>query len=150
AQGKLRTEAVPVLLGELAKFQSLAMGPGLGRAEGVRDFLEAVLKQAHLPRICDADALNNLATSKRANWRGAILTPHVKEMSRLSGRPAKEILRDPIGAARAFAKRQSCWLVLKGYRTVVVDPQGRVWINSTGGPNLSTAGSGDVLTGILV
>ncbi|MFO1462140.1 MAG: ADP/ATP-dependent (S)-NAD(P)H-hydrate dehydratase, partial [bacterium] len=122
-----------------------------GQSESLREFLRQVLRHLKQPKVLDADALNNLAALKGrgALLRGAVLTPHLLEMSRLCGRPVSEIQARPVESARRFARRHRCWLVLKGYRSVIAGPKGQVWINSSGGPNLATAGSGDVLTGTI-
>jgi hydroxyethylthiazole kinase-like uncharacterized protein yjeF len=78
-----------------------------------------------------------------------ILTPHPGEMARLTGKTTAEIQHDRVGAARAFATERRVTLVLKGQRTVIAFPDGRVWINPTGTPAMGTGGSGDVLTGMI-
>ncbi|MCE9625546.1 MAG: NAD(P)H-hydrate dehydratase [Deltaproteobacteria bacterium] len=149
--GGFSLKALPKLKGLIKRFQSLAVGPGMGSGEGLRHFLEEVLRIARASLVLDADALNALAAGKipKQGLRRAILTPHPLEMARLSGKSVEEILNRPMDSARHFARGHACWVLLKGYRTVIADPRGRVWINSTGGPNLATAGSGDVLTGII-
>ncbi|MCC6272156.1 MAG: NAD(P)H-hydrate dehydratase [Deltaproteobacteria bacterium] len=149
--GKFGAESFPALQGPMRRFQAMAVGPGLGQGEGLQGFLRELLSARRPPTVLDADALNNVAGSKglAKRLRGAILTPHLLELSRLSGKSVASIRADPVGAARGFARRHRCWVVLKGYRSVIAGPTGRIWINSVGGPNLATAGSGDVLTGVI-
>ena len=118
----------------------IAIGPGLGARAGE---LAAWAAKSGLPMVVDADALGP------APWpEDAILTPHPGEMARLSGKSTAEVQRDRIGAARSFAMERQVTLVLKGQRTVLAFPDGRVWINPTGSPAMGTGGSGDILTGM--
>ncbi len=121
----------------------IAMGPGLGRGP---DPGELALD---LPMVLDADALTAQAASSPAPGRTRILTPHPGEMSRLTGKSTAEIQKDRVGAARAYATAHGLTLVLKGQRTTIAFPDGRVWINPTGTPALGTGGSGDILTGLV-
>jgi NAD(P)H-hydrate epimerase len=124
----------------------LAMGPGLGRHPDVEELVSRVARDFEGPMVLDADALwGRIEPSSRVR----VLTPHPGEMSRLTGKPTAEIQRDRAGTARAFATERGVILVLKGQRTVIAFPDGRVWINPTGTPALGTGGSGDVLTGLI-
>lgn len=149
--GQFCSSSVSSLMKKLETAQSLALGPGLGRGDRVRTFLLSLLSKRRPPTVLDADALNLVSENpKLKRWlRGAVLTPHPLEMARLCGSDLGNIREKPMSVARGFAKRYGCWLVLKGYRSVIASPKGELWINSTGGPNLATAGSGDVLTGII-
>jgi NAD(P)H-hydrate epimerase len=89
------------------------------------------------------------ATKNDGLPRVRILTPHPGEMARLTGKTTAEIQNDRVGAARAFATDRQVTLLLKGQRTVIAFPDGRVWINPTGTPAMGTGGSGDVLTGMI-
>lgn len=151
AGGGFSVAALPELKKLSSGFHSLAVGPGLGQSGSLILFLSSLLKGIHRPMVLDADALNIIAGHRRLmkSLRGRILTPHPKEMARLTGKSLKQILSNRISIATQFAKRHQVYLVLKSYRSVVATPEGEVWINSTGGPNLAVAGSGDVLTGII-
>jgi ADP-dependent NAD(P)H-hydrate dehydratase / NAD(P)H-hydrate epimerase len=151
AQGGFSVDGVPELKKLSAGFHSLAVGPGLGISAPLVLFLESILKGIHRPMVLDADALNLISAHPRLikYLHGKILTPHPKEMARLVHRPLKEILAKRLEITRRFAKRHKAYVVLKSYRSVVANPKGEAWINSTGGPNLAVAGSGDVLTGII-
>ncbi|HCU24330.1 MAG TPA: hypothetical protein DF383_04860 [Deltaproteobacteria bacterium] len=149
--GTFGPKAASLLLKKSKRFQSIALGPGLGRSESVHEFLRAVLPRLRGPLVMDADALDPPAQGEKILIpRGAILTPHLKEMARLIGMSVARILEKPFAVARSFARRHRVWLLLKGYRSILASPEGKLFVNSTGGPNLATAGSGDVLTGILV
>lgn len=132
----------------------LAVGPGLGQAAHARALLEAALA-APCPLALDADALNLLAAdaalADTAARRTAptLLTPHPGEAARLLGRDVAAVQADRVAAAAALAARFRAHVALKGAGTVVAHPQGRYAINTTGGPHLAQAGSGDRLTGIV-
>ena len=107
-----------------------------------------MVEETPLPMVVDADGLNALA-GHTAKYRAArIFTPHPGEMSRLNGRTIAEIQADRIRTARSFATEHGVYLVLKGNRSVIAAPDGRVWINPTGSPAMATGGTGDVLTGM--
>ena len=132
---------------------AVALGPGLGRGRGVKEFVRAVLRECRSPLVIDADGLNALAEDPAA-LAGAgcpiVLTPHPGEMGRLIGRDAKAVLADRLGVAERFARERRVTLVLKGAHTLIAGPEGRVRFNLTGNPGMATGGSGDVLTGLLL
>lgn len=130
----------------------LAIGPGIGTEKDTTAVIIDFIKKDQLPSIIDADGLNCLAgdigaISVRKN--PVILTPHLGEMARLTGLPSKNIQADRIAAAKNFAKAHRVYLVLKGHRTIVASPEGNIFINPTGNPGMATAGTGDVLTGVI-
>jgi NAD(P)H-hydrate epimerase len=131
----------------------LAIGPGASRDDEAAKLIRNWVDQTTLPLILDADGLNafegHAQTLNKGRAQKLILTPHPGEMSRLTGLSVKEIQGDRIGTAKKFASEHALWLVLKGYRTVVVEPGGEVWINTTGNPGMATGGTGDILTGII-
>ncbi len=130
----------------------LALGPGMGQSPEAGRFVRGLLEDLDLPVVIDADGLNNLVdhldilSLRRAD---TILTPHPGEMSRLMGISTKDVQADRIQAAKSFATKHGVFLVLKGARSIVAAPDGRTWINITGNPGMATAGSGDVLTGVI-
>ncbi|HLH40036.1 MAG TPA: NAD(P)H-hydrate dehydratase [Bryobacteraceae bacterium] len=127
----------------LEKITVIAVGPGLGPN---RPLMERLLREAKAPMVIDADGLNSIAGSDfRGRGVETILTPHPGEMARLMG--AK--FTDRLSTARDFAKNRNCCVVLKGHRTLIALPDGRVWINTTGSPAMAKGGSGDVLTGMI-
>ena len=131
---------------------AVILGPGLGSAENVRDFVERVLKNAKVPVVLDADGLNSICGNTNVlknTAKTAIVTPHPGEMSRLMGISIKEILANPLDTALNFAKEHNTVTVLKDARTVIASPDGRAYINLTGNNAMSKGGSGDVLTGII-
>ncbi|MDQ6665530.1 MAG: NAD(P)H-hydrate dehydratase [Acidobacteriota bacterium] len=141
---------VPGMPPDLHKKTVFAMGPGLGESSETVCFVRKLFAEAGLPVVADADALNALAG---AEWRGGaqlrVLTPHPGEMSRLCGKSIAEIQGDRVNVARGFAQERNVHLVLKGQRTLIAFPDGRVWINPTGSPSMATGGTGDILTGMI-
>ncbi len=134
---------------QLTKYQSIAIGPGLGQAEATQKALLQLLENSTIPLVIDADALNIIAYH---NWlhkipTNSILTPHPKEFERLAGKSDDEFER--LEKLRSIAKKYQVIVVLKGAHTAVALPNGAVYFNSTGNPAMATAGSGDVLTGII-
>jgi len=129
----------------------IACGPGIGTGETGRALTNAALEQKRRTVILDADALNCLVGRADAlNYhQNVIITPHMGEMSRLCRKSIDELKEDPAGEAAAFAKRHGCICVLKDARTCIGLPDGGIFINTTGSSGMATAGSGDVLTGII-
>jgi NAD(P)H-hydrate epimerase len=119
----------------------IAIGPGLGSRAAELTLLAG---ETGLPMVIDADALT------AGPWpEMAILTPHPGEMARLTGRRTADVQADRVGVARGYAAAERVTVVLKGQRTVVAFPDGRVWICPTGTPAIGTGGSGDILTGMI-
>jgi hydroxyethylthiazole kinase-like uncharacterized protein yjeF len=128
----------------------LAVGPGLGAAPAIVETLRPVVAELPQPMVVDADGLNALAGAEfSSGGRVRILTPHPGEMGRLAGVATVEVQADRVGVARRFATAHQVILVLKGYRTLIAFPDGRVWINPTGTPAMGTGGTGDILTGTI-
>jgi NAD(P)H-hydrate epimerase len=126
----------------------IAMGPGLGRQPEISILVTSLMESLEQPMVVDADALVDIGKVPRTP-RVRVLTPHPGEMARLTGKTVAEVQADRIGIARAFAEAHLVTLVLKGQRTIIAYPDGRVWINPTGTPAMGTGGTGDVLTGMI-
>lgn len=139
----------------------LAIGPGISRNSDTAELVRAVVSEATIPIVLDADGLNafegNAKDLDRKVHRGGtknakktlVLTPHPGEMARLTGLTTAQIQRDRVNVARKFAQEHGLILVLKGDRTVVAGRDGEIWINPTGNPGMATGGTGDILTGIV-
>ncbi|HXU12475.1 MAG TPA: NAD(P)H-hydrate dehydratase [Candidatus Binatia bacterium] len=152
AGGALAAAGIERLLGLLEGKQVVALGPGLGTDPETRKLVHAVVTRARVPVILDADAVNAFAGRAEplsGRQRPLVLTPHPGEMARLVRMTASAVQSRRLEVARAFACRHACHLVLKGHRTLVASPSGRVSVNPTGNPGMATGGSGDVLTGLL-
>ena len=132
--------------------RTAAFGMGIGTGEGAAKTLEYLLDRFEGRLIVDADGLTLLSRLGRERIRGAacalVLTPHLKEFSRLSGKEIPEILENPVAAAEAYAKDRGVILLLKGPATIVTDGE-TTYLTDTGCAGMATAGSGDVLSGIL-
>ena len=130
----------------------IAIGPGLSLTEDIFNIVEWLIVNSRVPLVLDADALNALSRDVSILDKlkvNAVITPHPGEMSRLTGISIDEIQKYRIETAREFACRWKVITVLKGWRTVVALPDGTIFINTNGNPGMATAGTGDVLTGII-
>jgi NAD(P)H-hydrate epimerase len=143
----LVTEAAAPEAIELAeKAGALAVGPGLGRSEGTKAFVGRVLAETPQPVVVDGDALWELEPGEWPAPR--VLTPHEGELARLLGRESKEIAARRLASVQEASERFDCVVVLKGEDSLVAAPGRGVLVCALGLPSLSTAGTGDVLTGI--
>ncbi|MCB9643159.1 MAG: NAD(P)H-hydrate dehydratase [Myxococcales bacterium] len=130
---------------------AMVIGPGLGQDLAAGDLLRALL-DVECPAVIDADGLNLLVgdlESLQKRKAPTILTPHPGEMARLCGCSTRDVQNDRLTKALDIAKRSQCVVVLKGARTLIATPTGRCWMNPTGHAGMATAGSGDVLAGML-
>ena len=150
--GDLEVAGVPVVLQALARGGALALGPGLGRAPGALAFARELARQAPVALVLDADGLGahagrlqELAVREAAT----VLTPHAAELGRLLECESEEIERERLASARGAAERAQAVVVLKGDDTLIADPSGRVAVSRGNSPGLATAGTGDVLTGVI-
>jgi NAD(P)H-hydrate epimerase len=138
------------VLDELDRCAALVLGPGLGQRDGTASEVRHLVDESPVPVVLDADGLNALAplpASPAAKRRASlILTPHDGEYARLAGAPVGE---DRVAAARALALRSDAVVLLKGPTTIVADPLGAVRFVNSGSARLATAGTGDVLSGVI-
>jgi ADP-dependent NAD(P)H-hydrate dehydratase / NAD(P)H-hydrate epimerase len=138
---------------ELAKGKSvLAIGPGVSRDPQTAELVRSLIAKIQLPMVVDADGLNAFeGRSDELNGKGRtlVITPHPGEMARLAGCTVAEVQGDRLGVARTFAREHKLIVVLKGHRTLVVQPDGEAWVNTTGNPGMATGGTGDILTGMV-
>lgn len=151
-EGALSYEALNEILDFISsRADVLALGPGLGRAEETSKLVRELILRSAAPMIVDADALNALeghtALLKKTK-APIIITPHPGEFSRLTGMSIGQIESNRIETACSFSKETGAYLILKGAPTVIAEPDGNAFINSTGNPGMAKAGTGDVLTGI--
>lgn len=137
----------------LDEFSCVLAGPGLGVNPDTLRLVAMLLQKAKSPLVLDADAITVLDGQAPLlcgrGQRPLVLTPHPGEFARLIGKAVRDVQRDRLHLAREFALQQGIYLVLKGHHTLTVSPQGRVWVNPTGNPGMATAGSGDVLGGMI-
>ena len=152
SSGRISTKAINTILNAAGENDCLAFGPGVGTGNALRLVLQALLGQEGLRLLIDADGLNNLAGIK--NWHSKtkaelLLTPHPGEMKRLWS----SLFREPLPSDRRqqaghLARQTDTVVALKGAGTVITDGR-KAYINKTGNPGMATAGSGDVLTGVI-
>jgi NAD(P)H-hydrate epimerase len=151
--GALAIEALEPLRALVGARTVVAVGPGIGTGDPTRQLVRELVRDRERPMVLDADALTCLAP-----WpddvRGTpehpiVVTPHPAEMARVAGTDTRTVVADRVAAARAFANRTGVVVVLKGAGTVVADPSGEVFVNSTGNAGMATGGTGDVLTGLV-
>jgi NAD(P)H-hydrate epimerase len=131
-------------------YQSIGIGPGIGMHPETATVLKSLIQFSSIPLVLDADAINILGENK--TWlaflpKGSILTPHPKEFERIAGKSSNHYER--LELQRAISVKYGVYIVLKGAHTSVTTPSGVCYFNSTGNPGMATAGSGDVLTGII-
>ncbi len=135
---------------EIRNYDVIALGPGLGRGEKQKEVVSFVLENTKIPVVIDADGINNLNLEelKKTN-KEIILTPHPGEFANLINKSIQEIEDNRIKYVREFTKKYNVNLVLKGASSLISDKKGNIYINNTGNEGMATAGSGDVLTGII-
>jgi NAD(P)H-hydrate epimerase len=149
AEPDIHEEMITRLGNNLAKFDSIGIGPGIGTSSETSLFLKNLLNQATIPLVIDADALNCVAADPSMLAMippGSILTPHPKEFERLFGQSNNDF--DRVSLAIDKSIEYNCIIILKGHHTCITGA-GKIYFNSTGNPGMATAGSGDVLTGMI-
>ncbi len=165
AGGALADAALPAALERAARVRSVVLGPGIGRAEPTGAFVRALAAGAEVPLVLDADGLNAFAADTsatdiraadtsalrelRARMAQTVLTPHAGELGRLLGVDSASVGASRLRCARTAAQQSGAIVVLKGDDTIVAEPGGRVAISGGDAPALATAGTGDVLAGIV-
>lgn len=148
-------EAVYSILGskvDISKCGAVLFGCGIGQGETAENTLLSLLDKCQKPLLIDADGINILSKHidiLRSKKCPVVLTPHIGEMSRLTGLSAEYISENRVKVAVDFAKEYDVTMLLKGKDTVIANSEGEFFINPTGSPALATAGSGDVLSGII-
>lgn len=145
-------EALERTLELLQDKDALLLGPGISTHPSTAEFVKTLLPQVKIPAVLDADAINILAEEPgllKSLKKTAIVTPHPGEFARLLHLSTKEVVEKKLVLAPQFAQEHGVYLVLKGYRTLICTPDGKTYINPTGNPGMATAGSGDVLSGMI-
>jgi NAD(P)H-hydrate epimerase len=150
-EGAIAFEALEHIL--TRQVDVIACGPGLGTAPGTVALVRGLLERAGVPLVLDADALNAFASSPELlvgpEGRDVIITPHPGELARLVGVTTADVQANRIEIAQGFAETHQLYVVLKGHRTIVATPEGRIFVNPTGNPGMATGGMGDLLTGMV-
>jgi len=145
-------KSLATILKKCGAVNALAVGPGISQHPETIRLVHRLIPKLKRPAVIDADGLNAVAKSpivlKKARI-SLVVTPHPGEMGRLIGKTAFAVQKNRKGVAKRFALHYNVTTVLKGYRTIVVSPTGKLYINRTGNPGMATGGCGDVLTGII-
>jgi hydroxyethylthiazole kinase-like uncharacterized protein yjeF len=150
AEGYMVSGALEQILGHAERAAALVVGPGMGTGDETRALVAGILREVEIPILLDADAVTNVAETEALSRRESptVVTPHAGELGRLLGSGAKEVSARRLRSARQAAEEHSCCVLLKGSDTLVVEGE-RAAVNSTGNVALATAGTGDVLSGVI-
>jgi ADP-dependent NAD(P)H-hydrate dehydratase / NAD(P)H-hydrate epimerase len=152
AQGSLEPSAVERVLERAPRADALVLGPGLGREPGARELAKTLARAAELPLLLDADGLNAHAgalASLAERPAATVITPHAGELARLLDSDSAAVGARRLESARRAASESGAIVVLKGDDTIVAEPEGRAAVSRGGAPALATAGTGDVLSGVI-
>ena len=147
SSGRLVPRAAELVLEASERAGAVALGPGLGRSEGTRELVRILLERLDVPVVLDADALWELEPFERG--APTVMTPHSGELARLLGADVREIDAHRLAAVRRAASRFGAVVLLKGADTLVASPREGVLVAAYGRPALATAGTGDLLTGVI-
>jgi ADP-dependent NAD(P)H-hydrate dehydratase / NAD(P)H-hydrate epimerase len=141
------------VLAQLAQADALVLGPGLTTHESTKRLVWELVRRSPVPVILDADGLNAFVppepSLENENGQPVILTPHPGEMARLTGKKISEIQQHRMTIASDYAAKNHCYVILKGFQTVIADPEGNLFLNTTGNPGMATGGTGDILAGMV-
>lgn len=151
--GAIDARAIGPILGRLAEVNAVVAGPGVGQDASTQKLIRELVRRSTVPVVLDADGLNAFAGKVRRlrneNDQAVVITPHPGEMARLIARSADAVQESRIETARGFSMDNSCYTILKGYQTIIATPAGKALVNGTGNPGMATAGSGDILAGMI-
>jgi NAD(P)H-hydrate epimerase len=140
------------ILSQLAKADALVLGPGMTTHESTKRLVWELVRRSTVPVVLDADGINAFVPPETSleneNGQPVIITPHPGEMARLIGKKISEIQQNRMETASAFAIQHRCHVILKGFQTVIADPEGNLFLNTTGNPGMATGGTGDILAGM--
>ncbi len=151
-EGRLSSECIPIIDRTVAQSDAVVCGCGLGKSGDVTEVVSHLVRTSDIPVVLDADGINALVGHKdilRHTAAETVVTPHLGEMARLLGTTVREVQNDVVGVAKAFAAEYNVVTVLKSASTVVALPDGAAYINTAGNSGMATAGSGDVLSGVI-
>ena len=153
SEGSVGISAMQLIGAKMKWADVMLVGPGLSQNSETVEIIQKVIATTEKTLVVDADGLNalskNLVLLKRRKCKSVILTPHLGEFSRLISQTVGDIEKDKIEVARSFARKNDVVLVLKGAPTIIAAPDGDIFVNPTGNAGMATAGSGDVLAGVI-
>lgn len=152
-EGALDQSGAGQVLDQLAQVDALVIGPGMTVHQSTRKLVWEIVRHSPVPVVVDADGINAFVppapSMRNETGQPVILTPHPGEMARLAGKKISEVQQDRIATARSWAESSGCYVVLKGYQTILAAPSGEIFVNSTGNPGMATGGTGDILAGMM-
>lgn len=151
-EGTLSIKAIDNILKAIKRCDVIAAGCGLRKTVETSKIIYRLIETSDIPMVLDGDALNAISETRdilRKKKAPLVLTPHPGEMSRLMNLTVNKIQEDRIGVAKKLATEYNIVVVLKGYKTVVVNEDGSYYVNETGNPGMATAGAGDILCGMI-
>ncbi len=141
------------VLTNLQQVEALVLGPGVTTHPSTRRLVWELVRRSPVPVVLDADGINAFVPPaeplRNEEGQPVIITPHPGEMARLIGKKITDVQKNRIETARDFAGRYHCYVILKGFQTVIASPEGDIFINSTGNPGMATGGTGDILAGMV-
>ncbi|WMM23753.1 NAD(P)H-hydrate dehydratase [Tissierella sp. MB52-C2] len=150
--GYLSKDSLDDILNEIEEMDAIAIGPGIGVDKEKMHIIEKILKTYPNPIVIDADGINSISFDLNIlnnHISPIIITPHPKELARLLSKSTREVQENRIYYSKYISSKYNIIVVLKGFNTIVALPTGDIYINETGNPGMATAGSGDILTGII-
>lgn len=151
--GSLDSSGAAALLKILPQFDALVMGPGLTTHRSTQGLIRELVRESGIPVVLDADGINAFAGKpellRNRHGRPVTITPHPGEMARLLGTSIGAVQKQRLETATRCAVENGCFAILKGFQTICCAPDGRAFVNPTGNPGMATAGSGDVLSGMV-
>jgi len=152
-EGMADASALPTVLGQLSQADTVVIGPGLSTHESTQRLVHGVIRQSPVPVVLDADGINAFAgnAGELRNEAGnpITITPHPGEMARLLKLTTADVQHHRLEIAGGCATEHQVFCVLKGFRTLVATPSGRLFVNTTGNPGMATGGTGDILAGMM-
>jgi NAD(P)H-hydrate epimerase len=150
-EGTLNLSAFKKIIDFIKGVDVLVIGPGLSQDKSTKSLIRKIISKVDKPRVIDADGLNTLVGRLKLlrGYGNTIITPHPGEMARLLATKVSSVQNNRKKVAQKFASDYNVTVVLKGNNSVIADGDGKIYINKTGNPGMATAGSGDVLTGVI-
>lgn len=151
--GNISADSIPFILEKSSEADAILIGCGSKNNNHTFEIVKKLILSSKIPLVIDADGINALSTCieflQKSN-APIVLTPHLKEFSRITGLSIDEILENRYIVSADFAKKYNCYLVLKGHETLITTPYGEQFVNTTGNSGMAKGGSGDVLAGMIV
>jgi NAD(P)H-hydrate epimerase len=151
-EGTANMSGAAKILNQLPQADALVVGPGITTNVSTRRLVWELVRSSPVPVVLDADGINAFVPSAEPIQNEAgqpvVITPHPGEMARLTGRRISDVQKDRLETARDCAARYHCYVILKGFQTVIAAPAEEIFINCTGNPGMATGGTGDVLAGM--